>query len=98
MSYSQRGLSSCTLTRLSENIFFCHSSNTKVGSYPNDTKGFLCPILLASGQYPNKWSVHDLGSSYPNAVGHNDGADEAMPVEGALFSVLTALGTLLNSF
>ncbi|KAJ7498777.1 hypothetical protein FB451DRAFT_1015143 [Mycena latifolia] len=36
----------------------------------------------ASGQYPNKWSVHDLGSSYPKALGHNDGADEAMPVEG----------------
>ncbi|KAJ7682669.1 DUF1793-domain-containing protein [Mycena polygramma] len=35
----------------------------------------------ASGQYPNKWSVHDLGSSYPKALGHNDGKDEAMPVE-----------------
>lgn len=35
----------------------------------------------ASGQYPNKWSVHDLGASYPKAIGHNDGKDEAMPVE-----------------
>lgn len=35
----------------------------------------------ASGQYPNKWSVHDLGSSYPQALGHNSGNDEAMPVE-----------------
>lgn len=35
----------------------------------------------ATGQYPNKWSVHDLGSSYPKALGHNDGSDEAMPVE-----------------
>ncbi|KAG6880385.1 hypothetical protein C0992_007796 [Termitomyces sp. T32_za158] len=55
----------------------------------------------ASGLYPNKWSVHDLGglvehrarvnaqrfcrssvgSSYPRALGHNDGNDEAMPVE-----------------
>ncbi|KAG6833882.1 hypothetical protein H0H87_007893 [Tephrocybe sp. NHM501043] len=35
----------------------------------------------ASGLYPNKWSVHDLGSSYPKALGHNDGNDEAMPVE-----------------
>lgn len=34
-----------------------------------------------TGLYPNKWSVHDLGSSYPNALGHNDGSDEAMPVE-----------------
>lgn len=31
--------------------------------------------------YPNKWSVHDLGASYPVANGHNNGADEAMPVE-----------------
>ncbi|KAI5122587.1 hypothetical protein M0805_004803 [Coniferiporia weirii] len=35
----------------------------------------------ATGQYPNKWSVHDLGASYPKALGHNDGGDEAMPVE-----------------
>lgn len=35
----------------------------------------------ATGQYPNKWSVHDLGASYPKAIGHNDGGDEAMPVE-----------------
>ncbi|KAJ4001761.1 hypothetical protein F5050DRAFT_1721221 [Lentinula boryana] len=34
-----------------------------------------------TGLYPNKWSVHDLGASYPKALGHNDGADEAMPVE-----------------
>jgi len=34
-----------------------------------------------TGQYPNKWSVHDLGASYPRAIGHNDGGDEAMPVE-----------------
>ncbi|KAG6830824.1 hypothetical protein H0H92_014476 [Tricholoma furcatifolium] len=31
----------------------------------------------ATGLYPNKWS-----SNYPNATGHNDGNDEAMPVEG----------------
>jgi hypothetical protein len=35
-----------------------------------------------SGQYPNKWSIHDLGAHYPNATGHNDGGDESMPVEG----------------
>ncbi|KAG8693681.1 hypothetical protein FRC09_010359 [Ceratobasidium sp. 395] len=32
--------------------------------------------------YPNKWSIHDIGASYPNATGHNDGGDESMPVEG----------------
>jgi hypothetical protein len=52
----------------------------------------------ATGQYPNKFSAHDigeasvyrkssslfhlLGAHYPNAIGHNDGKDEAMPVEG----------------
>ncbi|KAF8513743.1 DUF1793-domain-containing protein [Hysterangium stoloniferum] len=35
----------------------------------------------ASGLYPNPWSVHDMGSNYPKALGHNDGRDEAMPVE-----------------
>ncbi|KAF8300411.1 DUF1793-domain-containing protein [Clavulina sp. PMI_390] len=38
-------------------------------------------IYQQSGMYPNKWSVHDMGASYPKAIGHNDGADEAMPVE-----------------
>lgn len=34
-----------------------------------------------TGRYPNKWSIHDLGSSYPNATGHADGMDEPMPLE-----------------
>ena len=34
-----------------------------------------------SGQYPNTYSMHDLGSSYPNATGHPDGKDEYMPLE-----------------
>ncbi|KAJ7068407.1 DUF1793-domain-containing protein [Mycena amicta] len=45
----------------------------------------------ASGQYPNKWSVHDLGSSYPKALGHNDGGDEAMPVEESGNMIIMAL-------
>ncbi|KAJ7129526.1 DUF1793-domain-containing protein [Mycena epipterygia] len=45
----------------------------------------------ASGQYPNKWSVHDLGSNYPKALGHNDGSDEAMPVEESGNMVIMAL-------
>lgn len=45
----------------------------------------------ATGQYPNKWSVHDIGSSYPNAVGHNDGRDEAMPVEESGNMIIMAL-------
>lgn len=34
-----------------------------------------------SGQYPNDYSMHDLGASFPNATGHPDGRDEYMPVE-----------------
>lgn len=43
----------------------------------------LEPIIeyTLSGQYPNKYALHDLGSSFPNATGHPDGNDEYMPVE-----------------
>lgn len=43
----------------------------------------LEPLLehMLSGQYPNKYAMHDIGSSYPNATGHPDGNDEYMPVE-----------------
>lgn len=34
-----------------------------------------------SGQYPNKYSMHDLGYHFPNATGHGDGNDEYMPLE-----------------
>lgn len=34
-----------------------------------------------SGQYPNKYTMHDLGAHFPNATGHPDGNDERMPVE-----------------
>jgi hypothetical protein len=34
-----------------------------------------------SGQYPNAYSMHDLGSSYPNGTGHADGKDEPQPLE-----------------
>jgi hypothetical protein len=43
----------------------------------------LEPLLehQLSRQYPNKYSMHDLGSSFPNLTGHADGRDEYMPVE-----------------
>ncbi|KAI1436055.1 DUF1793-domain-containing protein [Xylaria sp. CBS 124048] len=43
----------------------------------------LEPLLeyQSSGQYPNDYSMHDLGTHFPNATGHNDGNDEYMPVE-----------------
>jgi Domain of unknown function (DUF4965)/Domain of unknown function (DUF5127) len=45
---------------------------------------FLLEPLLEhqlSGQYPNKYSMHDLGLHFPNQTGHGDGNDEYMPVE-----------------
>ncbi len=43
----------------------------------------LEPLLehQMSGQYPNDYSMHDLGSHFPNATGHDDGRDEYMPLE-----------------
>ena len=43
----------------------------------------LEPLLehTLSGQYPNKYAMHDLGAHFPNATGHPDGRDEYMPVE-----------------
>ena len=43
----------------------------------------LDPVVqyLESGRYPNPYAIHDIGASYPNALGHDDGQDEAMPVE-----------------
>ncbi|KAJ7031515.1 DUF1793-domain-containing protein [Mycena alexandri] len=44
-----------------------------------------------SGQYPNKWAVHDMGPHFPKATGHNDGQDEAMPVEESGNMLIMAL-------
>lgn len=43
----------------------------------------LEPLIehMLSGQYPNTYSMHDLGTHFPNATGHPDGNDEYMPVE-----------------
>jgi hypothetical protein len=43
----------------------------------------LEPLIehMLSGQYPNDYSMHDLGTHFPNATGHPDGYDEYMPVE-----------------
>lgn len=34
-----------------------------------------------AGKYPNTYAMHDMGSNYPNATGHNAGNDEKMPLE-----------------
>lgn len=43
----------------------------------------LEPLIehMLSGQYPNTYAMHDLGTHFPNMTGHADGMDEYMPVE-----------------
>lgn len=43
----------------------------------------LEPLIehMLSGQYPNDYTMHDLGTHFPNMTGHADGNDEYMPVE-----------------
>ncbi|KAF2275517.1 glutaminase A [Westerdykella ornata] len=56
--------------------FFMYT-NPRWGAY------LLEPLIehQLSGQYPNKYSMHDLGAHFPNLTGHADGRDEYMPVE-----------------
>lgn len=60
----------------------------------------LEPLLehMLSGQYPNKYSMHDLGTHFPNLTGHADGNDEYMPVEecGDMLIMGLALVNSLN--
>ncbi|CCM03143.1 uncharacterized protein FIBRA_05265 [Fibroporia radiculosa] len=53
--------------------------------YTNPVIGrdLLLPLLnyQETGQYPNMWACHDMGSIYPQALGHNNGDDEKMPIE-----------------
>ncbi|GLI76787.1 hypothetical protein PoHVEF18_005065 [Penicillium ochrochloron] len=52
-------------------------------SNPEFLKIVLDPLFenQEAGHYPQTYAMHDLGSNYPNATGHNDGNDEAMPLE-----------------
>jgi hypothetical protein len=58
----------------------------------------LEPLLehQRSGQYPNDYSMHDLGTHFPNATGHADGRDEYMPVEECGNMLIMALA-LVNA-
>ncbi len=50
-----------------------------------------------SGQYPNDYSMHDLGYRFPNQTGHDDGNDEYMPVEECGNMLIMGLA-LVNAF
>ena len=67
---------------------------------PNWLAALLEPLLehQLSGQYPNDYSMHDLGAHFPNATGHPDGKDEYMPVEecGNMLIMALALANALR--
>ncbi|KAK7550004.1 glutaminase GtaA [Phyllosticta paracitricarpa] len=60
---------------------------------PDLLKLMLDPLFenQESGHYPNNYSIHDLGAHYPNATGHPDGNDEAMPLEECGNMIIMAL-------
>ncbi|KAI9740519.1 MAG: hypothetical protein M1834_005100 [Cirrosporium novae-zelandiae] len=63
-----------------------------VWANPKLLKYLLDPLLQnqESGTYPKGSAVHDLGAHFPNATGHPDGDDEAMPVEASGDMILMA--------
>ncbi|KAK4138756.1 DUF1793-domain-containing protein [Trichocladium antarcticum] len=67
---------------------------------PRWLEHLLEPLLehQLSGQYPNDYSMHDLGAHFPNATGHADGKDEYMPVEecGNMLIMALALANALR--
>ncbi len=50
---------------------------------PDIIRLLLEPVLryLQAGRWPREWAIHDIGSSYPNADGHDTGDAEQMPLE-----------------
>lgn len=56
---------------------------------PEYIKLLLDPVLqyTATGAWPHPWAIHDIGSDYPNATGHDDGNAEQMPVSRLFYEV-----------
>ena len=50
---------------------------------PELVRLLIAPLVYypESGKWPLTFAEHDIGASYPNANGHNDGGGENMPVE-----------------
>ncbi len=56
----------------------------------------LEPLLdyAEHGGWPKEFAEHDVGSSYPNATGHNDGNEEDMPVEESANMLIMAAAVI----
>lgn len=50
---------------------------------PSILKYLLDPLIInqEAGFWPHDYAMHDLGSLFPNATGHDDGNAEKMPLE-----------------
>ena len=50
---------------------------------PEYIRLLLEPVMqyMAAGPWPHNFTVHDIGTHYPNATGHDNGIAEQMPVE-----------------
>jgi hypothetical protein len=50
---------------------------------PDYIRLLLEPVMqyLASSAWPHNFMIHDIGTHYPNATGHNNGTAEEMPIE-----------------
>ncbi|HMA46376.1 MAG TPA: DUF4965 domain-containing protein [Frankiaceae bacterium] len=54
------------------------------------------PVLAyaETGRWPKRFAKHDIGASYPNAAGHDDGVEEDMPVEESANMLILAAAYL----
>ncbi|KAL8709848.1 MAG: hypothetical protein Q9220_005464 [cf. Caloplaca sp. 1 TL-2023] len=61
----------------------------------------LEPVVqyLEMGRWPEPWTIHDIGSAYPNATGHDDGMAEQQPIEetGNILILALAYSRAVNS-
>ncbi|KAF2212262.1 hypothetical protein CERZMDRAFT_112001 [Cercospora zeae-maydis SCOH1-5] len=66
-----------------------------IAIYTNATllKYLLDPLFInqEAGNWPKAYSIHDIGSSFPNATGHSDGNAEDQPLEECGNMVIMAL-------
>ncbi|KAF2152142.1 glutaminase GtaA [Myriangium duriaei CBS 260.36] len=66
-----------------------------IALYTNPTllKLLLDPLFInqEAGNWPFAFSIHDIGSHYPNATGHNDGNAEQQPLEECGNMIIMAL-------
>ncbi|KAI9287619.1 DUF1793-domain-containing protein [Umbelopsis sp. AD052] len=51
---------------------------------------------MENGNWPKVFSIHDIGSHYPNATGHPDGNEEDMPVEESADMIFMVANYMFN--